>query len=323
MDISISVIIPVYNVEEYLRKCLDSLMNQTYNNFTILLIDDGSTDESGKICDMYKLKFPDRFQVYHKNNGGLSDARNFGVNHSNSDYIIFVDSDDFVDKYFVESFIIALDKYKCDMVVSSLNRIFPDGKLIKSELEDDLVLTTEESLILACYEQKFGNHAVSKLMKYETAKKHPYPLGKIFEDSYTTYKQILDCEKIVCLKQSSYYYFQRNGSIQRRKFNLKHLELVYATFEMVKSFEILNLSDTVVMAGIYKLFRSAHITILHSINTSYYDTVFEICNNILNPYRNKIKDLNLSINEKIIFNFLITNKSLYKLIYKLKKNDRS
>lgn len=93
----ISIIVPIYNVEKYLPQCLDSIINQTYKNLEIILIDDGSTDNSGKICDKYKL-LDNRIIVIHKSNGGLSDARNTGINIATGDYISFVDADDFIDK---------------------------------------------------------------------------------------------------------------------------------------------------------------------------------------------------------------------------------
>ena len=97
----IDIIVPVYNVEPYLRKCVDSLLNQTYDDYIISLVDDGSPDECPVICDEYAINYPEKIRVYHKQNGGLSDARNYAVERSKSEFVIFVDSDDWVSERFI------------------------------------------------------------------------------------------------------------------------------------------------------------------------------------------------------------------------------
>lgn len=122
----ISIIIPVYNVEIFLEECLQSVMTQSYQNLELILINDGSTDDSGKICDLYKTK-DDRIIVIHKENEGISTARNIGLNVAKGEYIFFVDSDDFLDKDCVQKFIQKLDQ-KIDVYLCSYNRIYPSGE---------------------------------------------------------------------------------------------------------------------------------------------------------------------------------------------------
>lgn len=132
----VSVIVPVYNVEQWLPRCLNSLVNQTiFNDIEILLIDDGSTDLSGSLCDSYASKYKN-IVTYHKSNGGVSSARNYGLQYANGLYVAFVDSDDYVEKEFYEMMIESGKKQNADLLVGDYNLVFPDGK--KSDI--DLVL---------------------------------------------------------------------------------------------------------------------------------------------------------------------------------------
>lgn len=315
------IIVPVYNVSKYLNKCIDSLLNQSNKNFFIALVDDGSTDDSGLICDNYAMEYPDIIKVYHKKNGGLSDARNYGIKNTDSDYIIFVDSDDYVGADFVNDFYQALIKYEADMVVTPLVKVFPDGKTILNSLDNDLVMEKYDALEVMSYEKKFGSYAVSKMIKRDIVEKYPFPVGKLFEDSYTTYKYIMECEKIVCLKESNYFYLQRYGSIQRSDFSLKHFDLIYATKEMLENYKKFNFPEKNINGAIYKLFKSCHITLLHSLNSKYYDEVFNLIKLNLKTYQKDISKLNITLKEKIIFKFLLKCKFLYKLMYKLKERN--
>ena len=118
----IDIIVPVYNVEPYLRKCVDSLLNQTYDDYIISLVDDGSPDECPVICDEYAINYPEKIRVYHKQNGGLSDARNYAVERSKSEFVIFVDSDDWVSERFIQNLVEGLTSSEIDMVVSPYYR---------------------------------------------------------------------------------------------------------------------------------------------------------------------------------------------------------
>ena len=122
MKPKISIVVPVYNVEEYLRKCIDSILSQKFKEFELILVNDGSEDESGVICNEYVIK-DDRVKVIHKSNGGLSSARNAGIDLSRCDYIGFVDSDDWIDDDMFEKLYFAIEKEKCDMAICRLFRI--------------------------------------------------------------------------------------------------------------------------------------------------------------------------------------------------------
>lgn len=317
MNQNVDIIVPVFNVEQYLPKCIESLINQTYDNYKITLIDDGSTDNSGLICDMYSFEYPDLIKVYHKNNGGLSDARNFGVRNTKYEYIIFVDSDDFVGETFIEDFVVTLEKYNCDMVVTPLTKVYNNEAMTSKNYGDIVVMDKFQALEESCYEELFGNYAVSKLFRRETVERYPFPLNRLFEDSYTTYKYIYDSDRIVYLNKSNYFYLQRDGSIQRSDFKLNHIDLIYATNDMLEFFKRYNMPTDIINAGKLKLYKSCHITLLHAIESNHYDYVFEIVNCTLEGV--KFNSKNLSKKQVLIYKFLIKNKYLYKCFYNLKK----
>ena len=125
-NLLVSVIVPIYNVEKYLRKCVDSILNQTYKNLEIILVDDGSPDNCGNICDEYALS-DSRIRIIHKKNGGLSDARNAGLDIARGNYILFVDSDDYIDETMVEKLYEALEKEKAEMSLCSFVYVNDDG----------------------------------------------------------------------------------------------------------------------------------------------------------------------------------------------------
>ena len=131
--IKISIIVPVYNVEEYLDECINSLLNQKYDNYEIIIVDDGSTDNSGKICDEYKKKY-DIIQVYHKKNSGLSDTRNYGIKKASGDYLMFVDSDDYIEKNILEKITKKIESSKCNILITRFIEKYDDNSI---EIVDD------------------------------------------------------------------------------------------------------------------------------------------------------------------------------------------
>lgn len=190
----ISVIIPVYNVELYLRKCLDSVLNQTYRNLEIILVDDGSTDNSGAICDEYSEKDA-RIQVYHTENRGLSAARNLGLNETNGEWIGFVDSDDWIDP---DLFQRAIDSIcTADILCFSKNEGIYTGV---EALAENISGTISSS-------------AWRKLYRKECFLTVRFPLGRVYEDAATTYKVLNAASFVRCCKIDGYHYRRRPGSI--------------------------------------------------------------------------------------------------------------
>lgn len=238
MEDLISVIIPVYNVEKYLEKCLISVLSQTYQNLEIILIDDGSTDGSGKICDEYSKK-DKRIIVIHKENGGLSEARNYGINKVNGKYIVFVDSDDYVSKLYIEKLYETVKKYCVKIVQCNIAMVDENGKeMNKMGYLQEEVKTSTEMIKDLCTEHKIENTATwNKIYAVELFEKIRYPVGKIHEDEFITYKILYSVDKIAIIHQELYFYRQRDGSITKRKYSLKRLDSLQAMEERLKFFE--------------------------------------------------------------------------------------
>lgn len=221
----ISVIVPVYKVEDYLDRCIKSILDQTYSNLEIILVDDGSPDNCPQMCDDYAKK-DSRVKVIHKKNGGLSSARNAGLDLCSGEYISFVDSDDYVDKRFIELLYkaihdtkscISICGYKCFYNDSFTNKSFPK-RISGSKYE--LVSGYKAVLNLLYSGGFFWVIAPNKLYKAELFKTLRYPVGKMCEDSYTTYKLFFNSKKVVFFKQQLYHYLQRNESIMHMNDNL-------------------------------------------------------------------------------------------------------
>ena len=220
----ISIVIPVYNVSKYLSKCIDSIINQKYKNLEIILVDDGSTDDSGNICEEYAKK-DNRIKVIHKENGGLSDARNVGIDNATGEYIGFVDSDDWIseDMYFI----LYNNMKKEDADISCCNRFFAYINTIKPYGTVDFyeVMDSQRAIELMCTYGYLGVSAYTKLYKKEIFQNIRYPKGKVNEDIYTTYKLLDKASKIVYDATPLYYYRQRRGSITNsKKVNVNAME---------------------------------------------------------------------------------------------------
>ena len=135
MEDLVSIVVPVYNVEKYLKKSIESILNQTYDNLEVLLVDDGSTDSSGEICDSF-IKVDSRIRVFHKENGGLSDARNFGIEHMKGQYVSFIDSDDYISKDYVWKLYSSIKNNDSEVSICSFSLVDETGEKIKDELLD-------------------------------------------------------------------------------------------------------------------------------------------------------------------------------------------
>ena len=196
----VSVIVPVYNVEKYLKRCVDSIIGQSYKNLEIILVDDGSTDESGKICDRYAEK-DGRINVMRQKNAGLSVARNKGILRAKGDYVMLVDSDDWVSKKCISFLVRCAMENKSDIITCGEFLAFGDGKLSpKVDRENcQQVETAIEGLRDMLYQRKLNNSAWGKLYRKELFKGVQYPVNKWYEDIGTTYKLFLKCQTPVVI----------------------------------------------------------------------------------------------------------------------------
>ncbi|VIQ66843.1 putative glycosyltransferase [Streptococcus pneumoniae] len=207
-DELISIVVPIYNVEKYLRQCLDSIAAQTYQNFECLLINDGSPDNSADICREYVEK-DSRFKYFEKENGGLSDARNYGIRQSKG----FVDSDDWLEHDALDRLYDALKKENADISIGRYN-CYDESRcqylFYNSNPDDSLEMIEGKEIIdrEGVEEVRNGNWtvAVLKLFKRELLQDLPFPIGKIAEDTYWTWKVLLRASRIVYLNRCVYWY---------------------------------------------------------------------------------------------------------------------
>lgn len=207
----ISVIVPVYKVEAYLRKCLDSIAGQTYRNLEIILVDDGSPDNCGAICDEYAAR-DGRFIVIHKENGGLSSARNAALRVATGDYLGFVDSDDWVEPEMFEVLLSGLTEAKADISVCGRYEEYKDKQ--KAYAWPDIqVMSREAALGELLKNDTLQNLVWDKLYRKELFKDIWFPEGKTFEDMAVMHLLFLRADKVVCLPNTMYHYLQRSGSI--------------------------------------------------------------------------------------------------------------
>lgn len=238
MEEKISVIIPIYQVEKFLNKCIESVISQTYKCLEILLIDDGSKDNCPKICDQY-AKEDKRIKIIHKENGGLSDARNMGIKNAKGDYIFFLDSDDWVDQRIISHLYMLIKKYDADIAECQYEKVYKEDAIINNEDKEEIKVYTPKESLENLITERSGNRVVSwnKLYKKKLFNQIEFPMGKIHEDEYTTYKLLYQCKKIVVTNLKFYYYRQRENSIISEKFNPKRLDVIQAYEEKLEFYK--------------------------------------------------------------------------------------
>lgn len=208
----ISVIVPIYNVEENLERCLESILNQTYTNMEIILVDDGSPDRCGEICDIY-LKKDNRVRVIHKQNGGLSDARNAGLNIAKGKYIGFVDSDDYIELEMYESLISAIQKENAMIACCGIIREYENGnQLIIRTPNKSKTYTSVQAIKQCLYQDEIGVSVWCKLFDRNIFKELRFPVGETNEDA-AILLETLEKGKLVHTGKALYHYMIRDNSI--------------------------------------------------------------------------------------------------------------
>jgi glycosyltransferase involved in cell wall biosynthesis len=213
MEKIISVIVPVYNVEDYLPKCLDSILQQSFTDFELILIDDGSTDRSGKICDQY-AQIDNRIKVIHQKNGGLSNARNSGIDIAIGKYFSFVDSDDWIDKNMLFEMHQQALQNNADIVIAGHFIVDLDETIeVNIKVIKQRILNQFEAISLILADEEIHSFAWDKLYKRELFEEIRYPDGRVFEDTATTYKLFNKASILVQMNQAYYYYLRRESGI--------------------------------------------------------------------------------------------------------------
>lgn len=320
--VRVSVIVPVYNVKEYLAKCIDSLINQSYSEYEIILVDDGSNDGSEMICDEYAQR-NNKVKVFHKKNGGLSDARNYGIKHSESKYIIFVDSDDYVDSNYIEYLNTLISKYSADMAVTGFVYEKNDIETFHVASKREQCVNNEIAFQKMCYGNEIPIMAWGKIMKRDLLMEYPFPYGVLNEDVGTIYKIILNSEKIAVGCKATYHYVLRNSSILHSDNKKKFFYGVKASNEILREVKRREMSQDSLVAAYGRILIES-IGLLHR-TVSDLNVYKEASTLVKKSLKKKIYiilfDNNLSLSKRLqIFIFMISSNS-YRIMYLLKKKE--
>lgn len=229
----ISVIIPVYNVEKYLKRCLDSVINQAYKNLEIILVDDGSSDGSSDICDKYAKK-DNRITVFHKENAGVSSARNIGLENCSGDYISFIDADDWIEKGFYEYVNSNLNDN--DLLIFDYYIAFEDTRVRKHLLKQSYYFSKEEAMLELAI-GRLQSYPVNKIYKKKLFNNLKFPNNRNYEDQAIMHLLIDKCKKILYIPNAYYNYYQNQDSISHIVNEKNYKDYLAANFQRLKFFK--------------------------------------------------------------------------------------
>lgn len=316
MDEIISVIVPIFKVEQYLPRCIESIINQTYKKLEIILVNDGSPDNCGAICDNYALKDA-RIRVIHKNNGGLSDARNAGIDIAQGNYITFIDSDDWIHPKYIEFLYNTLKKNNAD--ISVCNFLATSSENVYSDkLSEDIKVFNNFQALEQLTDKLYVQMVIAcgKLFKRELFNNIRFPLKRIHEDEFTTYKLLYEANKIVYTNNQLYYYWQRENSITKSKFNIKsRIDAMDAFIERAEFFKSIGLPNLS-----YKTYRQCFLIYIglkrrmkrnNIFNDYNIDNYFEILNM-------ELKDSKHDLIFKIIYKLYLLNPRIVDILFSIK-----
>lgn len=317
----ISIIVPVYNVERYLDNCISSILEQSFTDFELIIVNDGSKDNSGRICDEYKDR-DFRIKVIHQENSGLSAARNAGIQASQGTYITFIDSDDFIHSNMVAILYNNMMGNNADISICDYHLVY-EGKEIPKDFGDNnlkvynniegvkkIVEKSEASMIIAC----------SKLYRRSLFDDICYPVGKYHEDEFVTYKLFYKSTKIVVTDAKLYYYLKRSNSITGSTYSIKRLEKLEALEEAIMFFKNENNKE---------LTHLAEYRYLLNIQIAYYRVKYEINFNkvimdkLKIQYNKNFKEFsgsnikNISIAKRIILRIFFMFPNLYCVLIRI------
>ena len=226
----ISVIVPIYNVEKQLQRCLESILKQEESNLEIILVNDGSPDNSGEIAKEYASRYPDKVLYFEKENGGLSDARNFGIDIAQGKFITFIDSDDYIDSTMVEKMLGKIKHDNTDMCVCAFET-FKDGEDPKRSYKKQAEIITADEALFRLTQREYNVYfviACCKLIKRDVISNLRFVKGKIHEDEFMCHHLIGNCETISCIYEPLYFYYTRQGSTTHSRIIEERLSIIEA-----------------------------------------------------------------------------------------------
>ncbi len=323
-DYLISIVVPVYNVEQYLDRCLMSLTNQTYQNIEIILVDDGSTDQSASMCDAW-CKKDERIRVLHKKNGGLGSARNEGIKNANGDYIGFVDSDDWVSPNMYQKLLSLCIEYSADISCCGIK--YTSSEYIVGDNSKEVVKAYSQEEYARQYFKVSSNetihYAVNKLYCREIGKKIIYPEGLIDEDVEGFAYALVNSKLIVTTNVVMYYYWQNVNGISYKWFTNKQLDLLHVWENVVNICKIQK-PEWTEYAELNR--KRAYFGLLSRLalneareDANYSEIEKDLLNN-LKKYRNDLLQSKMPISRKVVLICMCYNYQLTKKIIRFVKN---
>lgn len=324
MNDLISIIVPVYNVSDYIEKCVKSILAQTYENIEIILVDDGSKDDSGNKCEQLK-QMDKRIKVIHKENGGLSSARNAGIDIAKGKYLTFIDSDDYVNVDFIKVLYNNLINYKSDISAVSVKKVYNQNQDTHEFNKSNITITEGIEKYYNIYNSKAFVTVVSwnKLYKRKIFENLRYKEGILHEDEEIIHKILSKANRIVYDDAKLYYYFQRNNSIMN-KYNIKRLQIVQSLENRIDYFKEINEDILVDISKYYYLtVLTINYSFLNKTIPNYIDYKSSLKIKIKNLYREIKNSKYLSLNQKIKLKLCVYFPYLTIMIFNIKKKLRS
>lgn len=226
---TLSVVVPIYNVEKYLKQCLNSLVNQTLSNIEIILVNDGSTDNSEAICQSYAEQ-DSRIKLFSKPNGGLSDARNFGIQKVTSPVVGFVDSDDYVDLDMFQVLMELKLRSNAEIAVGGVKMVSNDGEeYMVRAVEGEIIADRHDAMEELLKSKRITNSVCNKIFDITLFDQISFPVGKLYEDEYVTYKLFDRANKVAMTNEVSYYYRSSPNSITHKPFSEREFDRIDAS----------------------------------------------------------------------------------------------
>ena len=221
----LSIIIPVYKTEKYLPKCLNSVLKAVDSRMEVLIINDGSPDCSEEIILRYIQKKPDIFYYYKKENGGLSDVKNYGLSKAAGDFVVFLDSDDYIGENYLKDLYRLIKKYGSDISAVHIKKVFSSTNFTHEKKHNTICLTGKEALLDMLYQKHLDTSACAILIDKKIVRRNPFPVGRYHEDDFTTYKYYQEAKKVTISTKAQYFYYQRPGSIMHSQGRINYDEL--------------------------------------------------------------------------------------------------
>lgn len=287
----ITIILPIYNVEKYLEESLRSILNQSYKDYELIVVDDGSTDKSLDILNKYKSKF-NKIKIFTKDNRGVSEARNLALSHAKGDYILFVDSDDFLKKDMVEKMVLKAKESQSDIVISNYCLYYEENKFYKALTDMPKAITYSSFQVIdMILKYKFQGQLWNKLFKYSFLKENNFTFeeGRYIQDIFPVFKVISKAKKITYIDDELYFYRQREGSTVHKR-NKKLTEDYYHAMTSIINF--IEKNEIEVSKNSLKTFKSYVFSYF-----IYHYTNEDLNNNYRRFKKSKYKDINLHLRE--------------------------